>query len=541
MTPEERAYAAADLKASPRGEPQRRLSPWRVLALLLVLGAVGAGVTARPWQSTTASPAAIQSSYMPYVDVTAAPEYAFEGPPTAAASNVVLGFVVADRAHACSPSWGDEYTLPQAASSLDLDRRIARLRQVGGQASVSFGGQANTELAAACTDQTRLTAAYAAVVRRYHLRTLDFDVEGTASSTPAATRRRAAALATLQRRARQAGRPLAVWLTLPVDPNGLTATGRSVLSATLQGGVDLAGVNGLTMDYGGSMPPGRTLTQAADSALTHLAGQVRTAYASSGVRLSTAEAWQRLGATPMIGQNDVAAERFDLADARALLGFARRHHLRRLSMWSLNRDQDCGPNYANASVVSDNCSGVAQQSSAFSQILGRFRPHRTARPQPVTRTAATTTNPTSLVDDPATSPYAIWNPDLPYPAETKVVWHRNVYEAKWWSQGDVPDAPVAAASDTPWTLIGPVLPGDHPLPTPTVPAGTYPVWNAHTVYRAGARVVYEGVGYLAKWYTQGDVPGLQVSDPGHTPWTLITWSRAAQPAAPRAGAVRRNG
>ena len=30
-----------------------------------------------------------------------------------------------------------------------------------------------------------------------------------------------------------------------------------------------------------------------------------------------------------------------------------------------------------------------------------------------------------------------------YPKNTKIVWHHNVYEAKWWTQGDVPDAPVS--------------------------------------------------------------------------------------------------
>ena len=55
-----------------------------------------------------------------------------------------------------------------------------------------------------------------------------------------------------------------------------------------------------------------------------------------------------------------------------------------------------------------------------------------------------------MVDDPATSPYPIWNAEGQYPANTKIVWHHNVYEAKWWTQGDVPDAPVSN-------------PGRHPL------------------------------------------------------------------------------
>ena len=47
--------------------------------------------------------------------------------------DVVLGFVVADPDDACTPSWGGAYTLDEAATGLDLDRRIARYRERGGQ------------------------------------------------------------------------------------------------------------------------------------------------------------------------------------------------------------------------------------------------------------------------------------------------------------------------------------------------------------------------------------------------------------------------
>ncbi len=41
-----------------------------------------------------------------------------------------------------------------------------------------------------------------------------------------------------------------MWLTLPVSPNGLTADGLRVVDQMLSAGVDLAGVNGMTMDFG---------------------------------------------------------------------------------------------------------------------------------------------------------------------------------------------------------------------------------------------------------------------------------------------------
>ena len=77
-------------------------------------------------------------------------------------------------------------------------------------------------------------------------------------------------------------------------------------------------------------------------------------------------------------------------------------------------------------------------------------------------------------DDPATSPYPIWNVNQAYPKGTKIVWHRNVYQAKWYTTGDQPDIPVAAADQTPWTLdrTGPA--GRAPGPAADVGAGHLP-------------------------------------------------------------------
>ena len=119
--------------------------------------------------------------------------------------------------------------------------------------------------------------------------------------------------------------------------------------------------------------------------------------------------------------------------------------------------------------------------------------------------------------------YQIWNTNQGYAKGTKVVWRKNVYQAKWYSQGDQPDLPVATAAESPWTLIGPVLPGDTPVPTPTLPAGTYPEWNATDVYVAGSRVLHDGIGWQARFWSQGDVPGAAPTSPDRpSPWELLT-------------------
>ena len=536
MTPEEQTHTAAIAEFEQSTEPRRRLSWVRICGLIVLIAATVATTAGFRAAARRTPPTESPSSFAPYVDVTATPQFGFEDPSQSQSTNLVLGFVVSATKHACEPSWGAAYSLAAAATGMDLDRRIARLRQRGGEVSVSFGGVANSELSVGCTEVTKLTAAYRAVVQRYSIGTIDLDIEGSAASSSAAVARRATAIAALQAQQTAAGHPLGVWLTLPVTPQGLTTVGQAVVDAMLAGHVTLAGVNALTMDFGNPVPAGQTMASLSTSALMALGQQLRNAYTAAGVSLDEAQAWQRVGATPMIGQNDTPTERFELTDGRELAAFAQRHHLRRLSMWSVNRDRACGPNYANVEVVSDNCSGVTQGPAAFTSLFSASTGtaagqtsttgSAAARQTSTTGSAATGNSPgttitTETADNPAASPYPIWNPAQAYPKNVKTVWHHNVYQAKWYTQGDMPDAPVASPFDTPWTLIGPVLPGEHPISSSRLKAGTYPAWNATQVYVAGARVLYDGVGYQAKWWTQGDVPGTAVLTPSNTAWQSL--------------------
>lgn len=506
--------------------PATRVSLLRVLVVLVAVTAIG-------WSGTRAVSALVArqvepgpSLFVPYVDVTATPRYAFETPTGPAQSTVALSFVVADPQASCRPSWGGYYDLDAAASDLELDRRISQLRLTGGDVRVSFGGQAGTELASACTDPTALRAAYQAVVDRYHLRTIDLDVEGAALDDTAAMARRAAALKDVQDSATSAGSHLGVWLTLPVGRDGLTDAGQAAVATMLAAGVDLTGVNGMTMDFGVATSAGAPLSDVVLRAATALHGQVRTAFAVAGRSLGSGDAWARIGITPMIGQSDVVTERFTLDDAAAVNAFAREKGVGLLAMWSLNRDATCtAPLPSVLTVVQTMCSGVDQRGAAFAEALAADldllpslaptrTPATTATPAPTATTA-----PDAVVDDPATSPYAVWDPAGDYPGGTKVVWRKNVYQARYWTSGVAPDTAVANALDSPWTLLGPVLPGDRPAPLPTFPAGTYPAWDATTAYTAGSRVQVDRVAYEAKWWTQDQEPGTPVE--GGSPWVLV--------------------
>jgi hypothetical protein len=261
-----------------------------------------------------------------------------------------IAFVVSSSS-GCEASWFDGRLLSQENS---LGSEIISLRQAGGDAIISFGGANGTELAAACSDASALQVQYQAVIDKYQIRMLDFDIEPPALLDPVSVDRRNQAIAGLQ----AARASLLVSYTLPVTPEGLTTQGVSLLKNAGARGVRVDTVNIMTMDYGepavaGVM--GKTAITAANGALR----QMKVMGMDAG-----------LGITPMIGMNDTAPEIFTLADAKQVSSFSRSNRsIRRLSMWSVGRDQPCS---SPAAATSPTCSGVAQQPYEFSHILAKF-------------------------------------------------------------------------------------------------------------------------------------------------------------------------
>ena len=280
----------------------------------------------------------------------------------------------------------------------------------------------------------------------------------------------------------------------------------------LAAGVQIAGVNAMTMNYGLATPG--SLADVNAGALQALATQLTRIWDDAGRALPAGGVWALIGATPMIGRNDVPSEVFTLDDARALNSFATAHGMARLSMWSLNRDHTCGTNYPNPGVVSIECSGIEQAGERFADVLADgYTPAG----------AATASAPAPLADDPATSPYPVWNSTAYYSAGVKVVWKGAVYISKWWNEdGPVPDDPTIDVGASPWTYLGPVLAADVPFALPRLPAGTYPEWDASTLYDQGSRVLRDGTGYEARWWSKGQRPEKSVLDRDYSPWKLLT-------------------
>ncbi|HET9656270.1 MAG TPA: chitinase [Kineosporiaceae bacterium] len=494
--------------------PAERLSLLRLGVLILVIAALAGGGYLGIRKVTAPGEPAAQSWGVPYVDVTLTPTYQFQDPRSNPSRNIALAFVVGDRTDGCAPSWGAAYTLDQAATQLELDRRIAQLRAVGGDVMISFGGLANSELAVSCADVDRLTQAYRSVISRYEVNVIDLDIESTALTDQTSVLRRAKALAALQQQRRAGGHDLAIWLTLPVAPTGLTDAGQQVVLTMLREGVSLRGVNVMTMDYGtfGSRPD---MLAVARQALQATAGQLAGLYARAGIRLDQVQRWARLGVTPMIGQNDIDNEVFTLDDARGLADFARRQGLGRVSLWSINRDAPCGATFPSVAVHSNTCSGVPQAPLAFTQVYATL-PGRAPDAPASDAIVMPTQQPDA--DDPRTSPYPVWRPSAQYPEKYRVVWHGLVYQAKWFTQGNDPSALLGTGTPNPWALLGPVESHDAaPKPVPTV-TGVRTLWATNSLYNKGDRVLFGGLPYQARWLTKGDSPSTEFPVGNDSPW-----------------------
>ncbi|MFD7921056.1 chitinase [Streptomyces sp. NPDC059740] len=299
----------------------------------------------------TTSTAATTGGFSPYVDTSLASAGKLADlAKTSGAEDLNLAFVTSGGD--CSPEWGGTTDVGGG----DLSAQISALRDAGGDVRVSFGGANGQELALACDSAGALADAYGKVVDAYQLKKVDFDVEGGAVSDTAANTRRAQAVAELQK----AHPGLDVSFTLATMPTGLTQDGENLLKDAKAQGVEVGAVNLMAMDYGSSFDG--DMGEYAEQAATAAHGQIQ-----SDLGLSSDAAWSHLAVTPMIGVNDVQAERFTVADAKELAGFAASRNLAWLSMWSANRDRPC-PGGAGTSAQ-PTCSSVEQGEGDFGKAL----------------------------------------------------------------------------------------------------------------------------------------------------------------------------
>ncbi len=313
-----------------------------VLAAVALVGLVGAGRAGAtllvPYDETFAPPTpalAVAAAHLP---------------------GVTLAFVSSEPRRPCEVAWNGEPSTP-------LSTFAASLRGFRGPVVVSFGGysadHAGTDVAMACPSVRGVFRAYLAALEAYRTPYLDLDVEDRALGDPASVTRRLRALELLRRYYAAHHRRLVVSLTVPADPTGLTAGAVSLVRRYAS--LDPV-VNAMAFDFfDGRRHAMATAAEAAARGVVRLLARVDP-------RASAAVRWSRVALTVMIGLDDRGRpETFSLADARALVAFARARGLYALSYWALQRDNGRCPGARGR----DGCSGVAQSTDAFARAFER--------------------------------------------------------------------------------------------------------------------------------------------------------------------------
>ena len=544
---------------------------WAALALAgVTIVVAGRWATPARASSTTAT----TTWFAPYVDSTLTPVDPVATRTDNPASQTAFGFVVSKTSTDCVPSWGTYYSLTAADQApLDLSTVFRQMEHEGEVPIVSFGGEANTPLADACETTASLEAAYLSVLDHYNLlgkqAIFDFDIEGAAQGNTAALVRQAAAIAQLQAATSASGGQLGVWLTLPVTTQGLLPVAENVVKTMLAGGVQLSGVNVMTMYFGQSPGDGAPMLTAVENALKATHSQLAGIFAAAGLSLTPTQVWEHEGATVQIGDAGVPNQAFTVADAQGLESFAQSVGLGRVSMWSINQDQPCPggstggysnycSNVAQTPLAFDNTFALLNGSAASTPLLPQAKPGSTGT-RSSTATTTTSSTVTSTTSSTATSSksgsgsgtgsrrgstprshgpkpstlsrsYPAWSARADYPRGFMVLHGTRVFRARWWNHDVRPIANIANTWNTPWEVLGSVAAGTKPWTPHRLPAGTYPTWSAKRVYTPGMKVLFHGLPYKAKWWTKGAIPSSTCSGAAGSPW-LALWHAPGEPGA----------
>ena len=258
-----------------------------------------------------------------------------------------IAFVLANGG-ACTPAWDGTHLMAENYYT----SQINTVRAGGGDVMAVFGGASGSDLATTCTTVSSLQTAIQSVINQYRLKWIDMNIEGGLVADTASLDRRNKVLAALQ----TANPGLKVSYTLPVMQSGLLQTALDLLNNAKANGVRIDYVNIMTMNYG---PSSIDMGQAAITAATNTHNQL------VGLGITTL-----IGITPMNGQNNTVGEVFSLANADAVVAFAKANsYVGWLSFWSLGRDNGgCAGN----TTASASCSGISQNNYDFTNKFKAF-------------------------------------------------------------------------------------------------------------------------------------------------------------------------
>ncbi|MGL5545017.1 MAG: hypothetical protein ACRDB6_07915 [Cetobacterium sp.] len=286
-----------------------------------------------------------------------------------------LGFITADSNK--NPAWAGNLNLPgNKGTNAGLMQDIERLRSMGGDVCISFGGLNGPYLNEVITDIQDLKNKYKSIINNWNLSRVDFDMEHNSTSgneTCDANKRNHQAIKLLQNELKAEGRYVGIWFTLPVMPYGLNQNELLLLDDAIKKGVEIEGVNVMAMCYGAAYAG--NMAEQSISAMTNLQSQLRTLYSNNGITKTDDELWAMVGICPEIGINDTGAfNTFYLEDVSPVIEFCKTKNVGMITFWSANRDK------ANngSDVNGPDSTGLAQEELAFSkafQIYNNINPN----------------------------------------------------------------------------------------------------------------------------------------------------------------------
>ncbi|MGL5803071.1 MAG: hypothetical protein ACRCX7_10855, partial [Cetobacterium sp.] len=235
-----------------------------------------------------------------------------------------LGFITADSNK--NPAWAGNINLPgNKGTNAGLMQDIERLRSMGGDVCISFGGLNGPYLNEVITDIQDLKNKYKSIINNWNLNRVDFDMEHNRTSgneTCEENKRNHMAIKLLQDELKAEDKYVGIWFTLPVMPYGLNQDELLLVDDAIKKGIEIEGVNIMAMCYGGAYSG--NMAEQAISAMTNLHSQLRTLYSNNGITKTDDELWAMIGICPEIGINDTGAfNTFFLEDVTPVINFCK--------------------------------------------------------------------------------------------------------------------------------------------------------------------------------------------------------------------------
>lgn len=431
--------------------------------------------------------------------------------------------------------WGGLPALTEGSDHTQYDgikKSILKLREKGGDVTISLGGLNGTSFWQVTQDVDVLYDTYMEIVTGYGLTQLDLDIEGSAQNLQQNIAN-AKAIKKLQD-----ATGVKIILTVPVMPFGLTIDGTNLVDAYLNEGVDIKLVNIMAMCYGpASLLPEENYGTASLRAVESTVEQLKSIYRNHGITLTEQEAYAKLGTTISIGFESSSHPIFTTEWTQLVVNQGIAQRLGMVSFWSINRD----------AMLEDNA-GVSTP-YAFTNIFKQFTQSSPVNQKPIINGAANVTikvgdnfnilegvtaidledgnitstiSYTGQVDTLIPGIYTIiytvtdskgltatvtrivtveeagsvdptlneWDSGKIYLAGDIVSYQGKQYKAKWWVQGQAPGTTDA------WERLNNLNPdGSENLE-----------WDPLRVYNTGDVALYHGERYVAKWWVQGEEP-----------------------------------